>query len=733
MPTNIILGYGETLTNNHKLKRSSGPKKYPYGIQEQRRWLGGQLVILKDSIQKIPRAAKPRGETVAKFTLHPAFLAKTHHPNSLLMASGLRCIGSRSTYIHPRRVNIAGMSKTDPIYTATLYVTGADESFSRFSAMLESPRTAKTHQEAFCRFESIQPFTAAEKNFLANQSMEPATLEVALHANKNDIDIIEAFSNYVESLGGTAYLDRALNISGLTFLPISIAPTLAEDIATFQFVRAVRAMPSLRVGGRAMRISATPVPALPLLPALDQSLSVGVFDGGLGHTDFSRWATETIMPGTEHTTSDYLTHGNSVTSALLFGPLEENQNSFPRPYANVQHYRCISPDLQTQDNVPDLDLYQVLKHINEILESKKLDFINFSIGPYTPLDDDEVHPWSALIDKHLASGQTFATVAVGNTGEEEWPECRIQPPSDMVNAVAVGACDNVESTWQRAPYSSYGPGRRPGLVKPDGVAFGGSDSHPFVVYNALSNQLVHTSGTSFSAPTVLRTAIGVKASLNSPLSMLAVKALMTHHATRPVDILMSHSGHGRFPQNIDEVLICEDNEVRVIYQGTLTAGQNLRAFIPFPSLPLKGRVTLSATLCFASQTDPEHAVNYTRAGLTVHLRPRKSSTKTASFFSAGKMYTSELEARTDDQKWETTLKHEHRFNATTLDDPMFDITYGAREEGMSVNNSSLPPLPYAMVVSVIVENTPGVYNNIRQRYQTLQPVEVRQEVSLKAK
>jgi hypothetical protein len=136
-------------------------------------------------------------------------------------------------------------------------------------------------------------------------------------------------------------------------------------------------------------------------------------------------------------------------------------------------------------------------------------------------------------------------------------------------------------------------------------------------------------------------------------------------------------------------------------------------------------------LCFASNTDPEHAINYTRAGLSVTLRPKVNSAKTMAFFSAAKMYTSELDARRDEQKWETTLKHEKRFNAGTLHDPLFDITYGAREEGQSVDNKTLPPLRYAMVVTVAVENTPGIYNNVRQRYQTLQPVEIRQEVRLK--
>lgn len=171
----------------------------------------------------------------------------------------------------------------------------------------------------------------------------------------------------------------------------------------------------------------------------------------------------------------------------------------------------------------------------------------------------------------------------------------------------------------------------------------------------------------------------------------------------------------------------------MIYQGVLSAGENLRALIPFPTMPPRGKITLRATLSFASQTDPEHAVNYTRAGLSVTFRPKGRLKKTMPFFSAGKLYTPELQARMNEQKWETTLKHEQNFNIGTLDDPLFDITYGAREEGQSVDNKDLPPLPYAMVIILSVENTPGIYNNIRQRYQTLQPLRLRQEINIQQK
>jgi len=729
--TNIILGYGETLTQPFTLSRGSGDKKYPYLIAEQRVWLGEQMDSLTAQNTSIPQAARPRGESVTRFTLHPAFLAKSHHPNALFAASGLRCVGSRSSYVMPRK-QTGTKHFHEPIFTAMLFVAGTDQAFDRLAALLRDPSTPKTHKQALCRLELIEPFKAEDKNLIHNTELTTARLEVVLHATKDDSDIVKAFADYVASLQGYADTSRALVVGGLTFVPVTLAVSSIDTLGLFQFVRAVRLMPSLRIGGHELRtVGDVPKSLLPSLPALDQTLRVGIFDGGIGHADLAPWVGETILPGAESTGTAYLKHGNGVTSTVLFGPIDAAAPVFNRPYANVMHYRCVSPELEAPSGVPDVDLYHVLRNIDEVLTSRKLDFVNFSLGPRMPMDDDEVHPWTALIDTHLSDGDTFATVAVGNDGNAAWPDCRVQPPSDMVNAIAVGACDTRGEKWKRATYSSYGPGRSPGLIKPDGVTFGGSDTEPFVMYNALTGQLMESLGTSFSAPFAMHTAIGVKASLTSPLNMLALRALMNHHAQRPSGINMSEVGHGRYPQRVEDVLHCADNEVRVIYQGTLTAGQNLRATIPYPTLPLGGRVTLRATLCFACHTDPEHAINYTRAGLTVYLRPKKNSKKTMGFFSASKMYTTELEARAGEQKWETTLKHEHCFNAGTLDDPMFDITYGAREDGQAVDNSTLMPLRYAMIVSIAVENTPGIYNNIRQRYQTLLPVEVRQEVRLK--
>ncbi|WP_338125545.1 hypothetical protein [Pseudomonas proteolytica] len=88
----------------------------------------------------------------------------------------------------------------------------------------------------------------------------------------------------------------------------------------------------------------------------------------------------------------------------------------------------------------------------------------------------------------------MATVAVGNDGDITGAD-RIQPPGDMVNALAVGSADTSGKKWKRASYSCIGPGRSPGYVKPDGVAFGGSDTETFKVFNPLLGSTVGVQGT----------------------------------------------------------------------------------------------------------------------------------------------------------------------------------------------------------------------------------------------
>ncbi|STW49090.1 Uncharacterised protein [Klebsiella pneumoniae] len=57
-------------------------------------------------------------------------------------------------------------------------------------------------------------------------------------------------------------------------------------------------------------------------------------------------------------------------------------------------------------------------------------------------------------------------------------------------------------------------------------------------------------------------------------------------------------GWGRFPHELSEVIFCGDDEVKVIYQGKLKPSQHMRALIPVPEIPMKGRVNLRGNILF---------------------------------------------------------------------------------------------------------------------------------------
>jgi hypothetical protein len=188
--TNIILGYGETLTEGKDIPRGGTDKSYPYTIEEQRAWLIPQFdaIIAGQRLQNT--IVKPRGESVIQITLHPTFLAKSFHPNSVLVASGLRCVGSKSLLVTPRKVTTKKTPR--PTYTAQLFVAGNDSAFIKLTNLLRQS-SVKTYTEALRRFELVSNFSAKDKLYIQGQPKEIVTVEVVLHASKEDGDILKAF------------------------------------------------------------------------------------------------------------------------------------------------------------------------------------------------------------------------------------------------------------------------------------------------------------------------------------------------------------------------------------------------------------------------------------------------------------------------------------------------------------------------------------------------------------
>ena len=727
--TNFLLGKGERLTEDVVVRSGGGPKAQPYTFQRARTRLTPMLDQTIRQIRSLPPEACPQGKAVAAVILHPEFIAKSYFPAELFRQTGLTPVGSK-----PRRVMPEQRSKGRPpedALTTELFVMGVRDDFERWRASLGNWVEGSLVARDLMTVEAIAPQAVQDKIKGIVPEKGTTVFEVVLHAEQLDGEhtMLPAFRKYLRRLGVESSLDQRFYAGGLCFVEVEAPSVLAEQIATFSIVRALRQMPTLRMLQPAFRTSGIPSAAvqLPVVTAMDKTIKAAIFDGGLPSTHpFGAWASPYDVSGVGPTVDEFLSHGTGVTSAFLFGPVDPAR-PLPQPYADVDHYRVLDSD--PEQNLHEL--YEVLKRITGVLEARTYDFVNLSIGPSLTVEDDDVHAWTAVLDDHLARVDTLAAVAVGNNGEgdEELKLNRVQVPSDCVNALAVGAADTPSDGWARAPYSSVGPGRSPGLIKPDIVQFGGSLQRPFLVVSAGSKPVLEaTGGTSFATPSALRLGAGIRAHFGNSIGLLAVRALLIH-STEPSEHPPREVGWGRIAQAIEDIVVCDDDSVRVIYQGDISPTKYIRAPIPLPDGGIAGNAEITATLCYKCLTDPHHPGNYTRAGLEVTFRPHDGKFKredqihpdSRSFFSVVNHGAEEEELRRDAWKWENCLHARRTFRGTSLQNPCFDIHYNARLEGRNFTPSA--KLPYALVVSVRAKGIADLYDLVVRKYATrLEPL-----------
>lgn len=717
---NLLIGSGETLTSEIPRANSAGSgKAYPYSIEEAREALAPQLRTTVQALRSLDAKAKPGDQGVGLITVHPAFLSKWLLPTKVFKKAGLCSLGSKATQVDPRK-DARARVKPGSKLAADLYIAGSEHAFARMLDLLMADDTAEVLKKEFRSIERVRLQDAGDRIVQLDAQSERVAVELVIHGESSDQILLDALQAYAAECNTTLNLERKFCVPGLIFVAGEAASDQIEKLALFAPIRAIRRLPSLRMHRPIVRRS--PVVGAPPLPdesAIDDELSVVVFDGGIGVRDFDPWVTEIVWPELESTHADYLAHGSEVTSALLFGALNEAPDSLPRPYFRVRHERILG-----SDDEADVDLYDCMRRIDAVLSKGDVSFCNLSLGPRLYVDDAHPHAWTCMLDQHLSKGTCLATVAVGNDGDLEGELGRIQPPADAVNALSVGSASSPQDfMWSRASYSCRGPGRSPGLVKPDGLAFGGDANEEVQILSPYSRGICGVQGTSFAAPLALRVAAGAAAVSETKLTATTLRALMIHKS----EIFEGHDrldvGWGRFPATVDSLLQCDDNEATVLYQGELSAESPLRARLPVPTVPLGVRLSIKATFCFASSVDPADTLNYTRHGLTIVFRPRGEGS-TDEFFSV-RSYGGEDELRSDAHKWETVLHKSASWRADELLDACFDIQHGARLSGRGVKTADVPPLPYVLIVTITSDSAQRVYENVLQRYRTLAPIRLR--------
>ncbi len=721
--TNFLIGRGELLTHDIK-----GPKRKPgkaeaYTLQETVERLAPQFTSTSSALDELPPDACPGDFGVARLTLNPSYIAKSFFPISLLRTVGLESIGSRTIRLTPTK-----WTKKQPpkeCSTTELFVAGKRNVFRQLNRWAQQVKPETDEALDLAHIENFSSFAPNERiSIYGNKKDRFFEVGVHLLPDENPAFIQEGFTNYAKNLEIKVHIGLDFRAGNMWFVPVEGPHINVDKLSEFVFVRVIRPVPKLRGMRPVHRASGVSISCnLPNEQPLSSEPKVAILDGGLPiQHAIGPWvrAYRLLDPNAPNDL-DGVEHGLAVTSAFLFGPIQPNGIAL-RPFAYVDHLRVLDKDAHTED---PLELYRTLGFVEQVLLSRQYEFINLSLGPDLPIEDTDVHAWTSVIDDLLSDGSTFMTVAIGNNGARDrvTGNARVQVPSDCVNAVAVGAASDTSSTWSRAPYSAIGPGRSPGVVKPDLMAFGGdADKYFHVLESGKKPTLAPQLGTSFASPYLLRNAVGIRAILGSELSPLAIKALLVHSADPSVHDKFE-VGWGKIPEELMSIITCPSGVARVVYQGELKPGKYLRATLPIPVGGLTGNINLKATFCYASPIDPQDTASYTRAGLDVVFRPNEKKVKagtanasTKGFFDM-KKYATEEERRSDMGKWETVLHGSKKMRGSTMNNPVFDIHYNAREAGAKTTGAE--KIRYALVITIEAPRHVELYHDILRAYASI--------------
>lgn len=334
---NFLLSQGERLALKVPIRKAGGEKALPYDLKTAKARIGARLARVDAQLALLPDDACPRGEAVAIVTLHPRFLSKSDYPSELFSAVGLRAVGSRSRTIRPEEwgVNKHG----EDAVTEDIFVAGAKSAFHRWSTSVKKWTENTKGAASLSHIEDLTAFDAKSK-LRAIPEGKGVLLEVVLHNSGGD-EVVLAFIQYARARGAEPLIARRRDVQGLTFLPVRVDPSNAEDIARFSFVRVARGMPSLRPFRPSLLRGASGFDVrLPTEAPVDRVSRAVIFDGGLPTA-----ARAALAPGRNSSTNDvrgddslaHLVHGELVKHRLEGGPIPRYAAVEGRPCAIVDH------------------------------------------------------------------------------------------------------------------------------------------------------------------------------------------------------------------------------------------------------------------------------------------------------------------------------------------------------------------------------------------------------------
>ena len=743
-----IIAHGELYVEPISKKSNYVNKSYPHEYEEVKTQLISNIDKITSTLsgENVESREIFIDEKIICLRMEPKFEAKSYIPNSIINSKNdMELIGGRKYSI-------------DDEDSAKLYfVKTSDRGLAKFKQNLEEGTNDqnKSWRNQICSIRGVDLLSPDEKILGFDDNWQNGSVEIILHPIGENY---QKAINALFELSNISYDEAQIRTyeDGLTFISTTCSKEQLERISNLNVLRTVHPMGKVSIEPLRLAVPGFKVPNVEYEKKIS-SIKVGVFDGGANEThpllkNYVSCIDATSMPENSYCVD----HGTGVCGIILHGNIGDKSGStLPIPNVSINCYRVFP---LTDPN--DSDLYEIIDTIENIVPNDKdTKLYNLSIGPAGAIVDDSISRFTYVLDKLTYSVDPdevnpLFSIAVGNDGHLVYPLNRIQAPSDMVNGLSVGAYTfDSKGKMIRAPYSCIGEGREGGKIKPDILEFGGNYDHPFIVASNNANNVSGEMGTSFASPLAIHK-IGSLMAQSQNISPHLGRALLIHTAEYDKKQTKLEQGFGFCQADVDDILTCEDNDVTLLYSGTLMTSQTAKLPIFSPRInTVSGNVKIKwtvATIVNPCINDPDAytsnciedtfvphdmTFNFTKKGYASHkinmLNPNSAElaqelvnqgyTRSEHPVShPAKRNWDEKDLRNKDLKWDTIISKQLSMRGASLSSPYLAL------HAIGRNDFKDDKIRYFAVISISAPKFEGsLYNAILQSYRNLAPIEIR--------
>ena len=298
-------------------------------------------------------------------------------------------------------------------------------------------------------------------------------------------------------------------------------------------------------------------------------------------------------------------HGTMVASIIVDGPalnprLEDNCGRF-----RVRHFG-VAKDGRTSSS----SVMRAVKRI--VAENKDIKVWNFSLGSELEISKNFISPEAAVLDKIQFENDVVFVVSGTNKPDDEPSKKRLGAPADSINSIVVNAVDFEQIP---APYSREGPVLS-FFNKPDVSYYGGTNEERINVYAPFGKKATY--GTSFAAPWIARKMafliykMGLTREVAKALLIDAAAGWKRNDSSEVV-------GYGVVPKRIDNIVRCENDEIRFVISEVSELFDTYNYNIPVPVYQDYQPFIAKATLCYFPKCSRSQGVDYTDTELDLHF------------------------------------------------------------------------------------------------------------------